>query len=784
MATVYELPADLQDDLDQFQQEVQRLKSGATSAAEFRAFRVPRGVYEQRESDTYMLRVRFPAGIVLPEQLRVLARISQRYGNGVLHVTTRQDIQIHRLLLDDIHSALVELFAAGMSSKGGGGNTVRNITGCCDAGVCADEVFDPSPSVLSLTGFLLPDPLSYQLPRKYKIAVAGCSRDCAGATVNDLGLIAKERDGVQGFAVYVAGGMGGSPRVADLLEAFVPAEEIHLVAEAVKRVFDQHGNRRNRQKARLRFLMEQIGLARFRELYEKELAALRQTAPAKLAPRPLPATTPVGPVTPSKPVEGFDPWRTRHAVPQKQSGYYLVNIPLPLGDLDADRFQQLADLVATHGERTARTTQRQNLVLRFVHQSELPGLHAGLKELGLAGQEPPVLQNLVACTGAATCRLGICLSRGLASAIRDEITGDGLDLDRLGDLKINISGCPNCCGRHPVADIGLFGAARRAFGRLVPHYVLQLGGQVGEGRTRLAEGEQAVPARSLPSLIKDLLAAFGKSPQCPDFAAFLASGGRELAASLAIKYQQVPEFAANPHYYIDWSAHDLFSLAGRGPGECGAGVFDLIEVDLQSAVHELGKGRLFDATILAARALLVTRGQQANSPTEALDLFRRYFVAEKLVDASLVDLIADARRSADSANPGADFHPQSRQVAALVEAVQKLYSSMDASLRFKPVGPEPAPAVAPAAPAASPAEPPAESIACDKEVDFRGVVCPLNYVRTKLVLHQLRAGAVLSVLLDEPGSRNVPESVQKDGHEVLSVGQQGDHWKVLIRKSR
>jgi sulfite reductase (ferredoxin) len=782
MATVYELPVDLQSDLDQFREEVQKLNRGAVSAAEFRAFRVPRGVYEQRESDTYMLRVRFPAGIVLPQQLRVLAQVSQRYGNGVLHVTTRQDIQIHRLLLDDIHPALVELLAAGMSSKGGGGNTVRNITGCCNAGVCAEEAFDPSGYILSLTGFLLPDPLSYQLPRKYKIAVSGCSRDCAGATINDLGLIAKQQDGVPGFAVYVAGGMGGSPRVADRLETFVPAGQVHLVAEAVKRVFDQHGNRRNRQKARLRFLVEQIGLARFRELYQKELVAVRKAVPEDLVPRPLPNVSPVGPVTPSEPVEGFAPWRERHAVPQKQPEYHRVTIPLSLGDIEAGRLTRLADVVAGHGEQILRATQRQNLVLRFVHLSELPSLHAELKELGLAGQESPVIENLVACTGAATCRLGICLSRGLASAIRDEITGDGLDLDRLGDLTINISGCPNACGRHPAADIGLFGAARRAHGRLVPHYVLQLGGRLGEGRTRLAEGQQFVPARNVPLLVKELLTAFEKSPQCPDFAAFLESGGRKLADSLAAKHQQVPEFAADPRYYIDWSADELFSLAGRGPGECGAGVFDLIEVDLQSAADALAKGRLFDATILAARALLVTRGQQANSPVEALDLFGRYFIAEKLVDSTLVEPIVQARRSAQSENPGANFLADPRQVTTLVEAVQQLYAGMDASLRFKPVGQEPAPAAAASSAAQASTQALVPDVACDKEVDFRGVVCPLNYVRTKLVLDQLSVAAVLSVLLDEPGSHNVPESVQKDGHEVLSVDRQDDHWKVVIRK--
>jgi sulfite reductase (ferredoxin) len=276
----------LEEEVELFGREIERFRRSEVSEAEFRTFRVPRGVYEQRESGTYMLRVRFPAGVVLPEHMRALAHASQEFGNGVLHVTTRQDIQVHRVLLDNIQPALSVLAAAGLSTKGGGGNTVRNITGCSDAGVCPYEQFDVAPYVSAVTERLLPDPLSYQLPRKYKLAFSGCPRDCAGATVNDLGFIAKTREGQRGFAVYVAGGMGASSRVSDLLEEFIPAEEAHLTAEAVKRVFDQHGNRRSRNRARLRFLVQDIGLPRLRELYAAELSKLKQSAPASLRPEP------------------------------------------------------------------------------------------------------------------------------------------------------------------------------------------------------------------------------------------------------------------------------------------------------------------------------------------------------------------------------------------------------------------------------------------------------------------------------------------------------------------
>jgi sulfite reductase (ferredoxin) len=771
--TIFHLPEVFGEDANRFREETERFKRGAMSAAEFRSYRVPMGVYEQREADTYMLRVRFPAGGVLPHQMRTLAEVARKYGNGVLHVTTRQDIQVHRVLIDDVPRAFEELYAAGLSTRGGGGNTVRNITACHDAGVCPDEVFDPSGYAIALSEFLLPDPLSYQLPRKYKIGFSGCSRDCSGATVNDLGFIARRRNGSLGFAVHIGGGLGAASRVGELFEEFVPAHEAHFVAEAVKRVFDKHGNRKNRNKARLRFLIGKIGLEGFRDLYEAELTELRRAGLPALEPRDLPGCERPVPADGAQPGDGFEAWRRENVSSQRQDEHFLVQIPLMLGDIPADTLERLADLVERRGEGMLRTTHVQNLVVRWIHENELAGLHAELSDLGLAGADAPLLRNLVACAGAATCKLGICLSRGLARAVRTALERNGSDLDGLGDLKIHVSGCPNACGRHPVADIGLHGAARRVKGRLVPHYVLQLGGRVAEGQTRLAAGKQSIPARNVPAAVVDLLEAFRKSARCPDFEGFLAAGSEKLVEELGSRYGEVPDFQEDKNYYFDWDADEIFSLAGRGPGECGAGVFDLIEVDLASARDALSEERLFEATVLAARALLVTRGQQADSESEALRLFTEHFIDEKLVDDSHRALIERAAAAAKSPQPASAFAGEPAQAAGFVETIQKLFDGMDPSLRFKPVAKEAAPEAGAGA---------AERPAIAREADFRGVVCPLNYVKTKMILDQLDGGAVLSVLLDEEGTRNVPQSVKEDGHAVLSVEQEGESWRVLIRK--
>jgi sulfite reductase (ferredoxin) len=437
-----------------------------------------------------------------------------------------------------------------------------------------------------------------------------------------------------------------------------------------------------------------------------------------------------------------------------------------------------------------RTTQQQNLVFRWIHEDDLPDVHRRLQAIGLASMEPAILSNMIACAGASTCRLGICLSRGLAKAIRDKLVADGPSLEGLDALKISISGCPNSCGRHPVADIGLFGAARRANGQLVPQYVVQLGGRVGVGGTRLAVGQEAVPARNVPALIAELLAAFVRSPHFPDFARVADAERAQIEQTVVSKYQAVPDFNEHKEYYIDWDANESFSLAGRGPGECGAGVFDLIEVDLESAREAIKNGRFLEATVLAARALLGTRGEQASSEAEALDLFSRLFLAEGLVEPAYGVLVGIATAAVKT--PSASDHEymvpavEPGEVGKFLERIEKLYGDMGTSLRFKPAQPAQAvvgqvaadheymvPAVAPATVAASPAE---------READFRGVICPLNYVKTKMVLASMKSGSVLSVLLDEPGSRNVPASVEKDGHSVLSIHQEEQHWRVRIRK--
>jgi sulfite reductase (ferredoxin) len=551
----------LTEDVEYLAEQISEFKAGALSAAEFRAYRTMRGIYEHRTPGTYMVRARFAAGLISPEQSRALARAACCYGNGQLHLTTRQDVQVHGVVLDNLRHVVAELQAAGVLIRGGGGNALRNILACSDAGVCRHEAFDVSPYARAVTELLLRDPRSCQLPRKYKIAFSGCEWDCAGATVNDLGLIARVRDGLQGFSVYVGGGMGTMSRAADLLEPFVPAGEVHLVAEAVKHIFDRYGNRENRSKARLRFLLQQQGLPWFRERYNEEMATLRLSSPPlAIAAAPaaarcdasqpaaagcdaslpaaagcdasLPAAAGCDAGLPAASDDNFTRWQQLLAAPQRQPGYFRVTIPVFLGDISAGDVEALAGVAERYGEPMLRATQSQNLVLRWVAQDTLQDLYRDLAALNLAGVDAPILQNLVACIGPETCNFGACQSSDVARAIRQRLLSRSSDWNALGDFRIHISGCPNSCGRHPIADIGLYGVKRRVGDAVVPHYVLQVGGRLGEKQTHLAEGKQAVPAEHIPDLIIALLEAFLKSPTCPDFRAFLQQGGHGVIEGL------------------------------------------------------------------------------------------------------------------------------------------------------------------------------------------------------------------------------------------------------------
>jgi sulfite reductase (ferredoxin) len=504
---ILRIPESVKEDTLAYRGQVQKFLQGQTSPVAFRAYRVPMGIYEQRAAGRYMVRIRIGAGLVLPYQLERIAELSKTYGNGIIHVTTRQDIQIHEVNIEDTPDVLESLLEAGLSPRGGGGNTVRNITACPRAGVCPKEEFDVAPYAIAVAEYLLQFKSSYNLPRKYKIVFSGCSNDCAFASVADLGFYAHQKDGVKGFAVYAGGGLGSNPAVAVKVEDFIADNEILEVAEAIKRLFDKHGDRSNKHKARLRYVVARIGTEEFVKLYNDERAELRKQGLQGKVPE-------IRDIASRFEASGSSPGSdnnqlvlSHNVLPEKMEGLFSVGLSLNLGDIPADDLVKIGQIAEEFGQGLVRTTQLQNLLITSVPQQNVEKLKSALQGLSIdvIGDGSP---KIVACAGAATCKLGLCLSRGLADAISHKLAQVKVSASEPKRV-IRISGCPNSCGHHFIADIGFEGKAKRLNGQLMPFYDVLVGARVFEGEAHLAQKVGTVPAKAIPQLLTEALSNGG-----------------------------------------------------------------------------------------------------------------------------------------------------------------------------------------------------------------------------------------------------------------------------------
>ncbi|HHL40167.1 MAG TPA: hypothetical protein ENJ37_06645 [Deltaproteobacteria bacterium] len=806
----YEIPQEIIDDIDVYAAEVEKVLRGEISRERFKPFRVTRGVYAQRGQTTHMMRIRVPAGGLLPEQMRRIADLSERYGNGIPHVTTRQDVQLHRVVLEDTVKAMRSLAEVGLSTRGGGGNTLRNVTACPESGVCPRESFDVAPYAVAVTEALLTHPSAYSLPRKYKIAFSGCAEDCALATINDVGFVAVRRGrggaAEEGFQVWAAGGMGAWSRPATLIEEFIPADQALAVAEAVMNLFDKHGNRRNKHKARLRFVIEKYGERKFLDLYRRELDAVRSSGPRPMALRPVPRLRDVGAVEAGEPPAGFDErgfelWRASNVREQKQPGFHYARIRLELGDIEAPVLRRLADVVERFGEGTLRTGHDQNLMIRWLREEELRPLFAALAELGLGRAGAGRIDDVLCCPGASTCNLGICLSRNMAAELTRELCGGGLDLGSL-DVDIKISGCPNACGQHPVGAIGLYGAAKRGDGRLAPHYEVLAGGRVEAGKTRLAETYGFVPAKRIPAFVTELLGRYAAERGEGGFHDYLDGGGRAVVRELVERYSTMPPHDEAPQMYTDWGVDEEFSLAGLGPGECGAGVFDIIDVDIEEAEgslagarRALAQGRLEEASeaayrglVATCKALLITQGIETASDEEAVDHFESKFIGRGLVPERFAGLDRTAELLSSRLLNERGLDEYLGRIEAMLDRVKALYSSMDDFFHFRLERIEGEKGGEGEAPAPESRQAPGgaedEGGAGPVLMDLRGVKCPINYVKAKIKLETMKKGEELLLYLDEGEPiRNVPSSLRNDGQEILRMEKTGDHYELLVKKA-
>ena len=777
---VFRIPETIREDTGKFKENLKQFLAGDLSAERFKGYRVPMGIYGQRgdfEAEKYMVRVRIPGGFLTEEQFKLLGELSREYGVGYLHFTTRQDIQLHQIEIDDSAEILDKLLQAGLSPRGGGGNTVRNIMNSPAAGVDPVGRFDTTAHCLALSEYLLADRSSFNLPRKYKIAFSVSHQDQGLATINDLGFIATLQDGRRGFKVYAAGGMGNQPAVAFKLLDFVAEDEIFAVAEAIKRLFDRYGDRSNRHQARLRFVRRRFGEDKFKELfleYFNEVKAEAEAGELKFT--------------------DLDYYKN-----QIESGKAadVLNLNPLNGDL---KYQEVMDLIQLLQKYnlSVRTTNKQGLLLRGVKQADLEALKEDLAAVNQNLLDSEAL-SAVACKGASTCRLGLCHSPNLAEAIRENLLE--IEQQKRESLpQIYISGCPNSCGQHHIGKIGFEGKARRENGRLIPYYSLLLGAKVSEENTYYAKKAVDLPAKRIPAFLVELAEklAAAEDYSLEQFNDYLETGGREEIIQLAQKYTEIPAYSTEADFYQDWGQNEDFSLAGRGPGECGTGVLEIVRLDLDQAGAAYEKGTaeddsdsLYQAIIAAARSLLIIRGVDTEKDRVIIKEFKKKFIAEDWVAASKEELLEQALdyRLGDQE----ELLSLSSEIKDLIDRLEALFNSLNSSLEFtikkltavKNSG------------AAESVE--TESVSKNSEndkaaaaekkkyrrKDLRGVQCPINFVKAKLFLEPLPAGEIVDFYLDEGEPiKNVPRSLENEDHKILKNEKQPEgHYLLRVKKA-
>ncbi len=576
------------EDIDKFERVLAGYLAGTVDEDVFRVFRLTNGIYGQRQGGhNQMLRVRIPYGGVTPEQLDMFGRIADEYSRGWGHITTRQNIQLHYVPLERVPDAMRELGRVGLTTREACGDAVRNVMGCHLAGACPQEHLDITQWAEAANRHFLRNPIAQRLPRKFKINFSGCETDCGQAMFNDVGVVASRREGEDGsvelgFRVFVAGGLGANPFPAVLLEDFTPREELLPTLESILRVFHQTGNRDNKLRARMKWVVQTLGWeeTQRRVLKERKFLLASNTWPGGIpeevekygdAPAGVHATvtpTPIGqgtPVTLRSNVP-YERWAEANVVRGAANGTVSAIAYAKLGDITSDQFRALASIQREFGA-SVRLTNRQNLAFRDLTEEQLPKLYARLDAVGMAEPGAELSRDVVACPGADTCNLAVTQSRGLADAISGRLEEEGLA--EVGGIRTNISGCTNSCGQHHIADIGFSGAERRAHGQSAPGYTMLLGGYVGDASINFGERALRLPAKAAPEAAVRVVRRFSEEREAGEtFRGWMdRSGGVKVIAEGLKDLDVFPTFEENPDFYVDYGETGPY-VAEVGESEC------------------------------------------------------------------------------------------------------------------------------------------------------------------------------------------------------------------------
>lgn len=661
------LSATIEEELALYQKQIKKYRAGELGETKMQKFRLQFGTYAQRQEGVQMQRIKIPGGYLNADQLTRLADTADRYASGFIHFTTREDAQLYYLQLENAPALLRELAEVGITTREACGNTVRNITACYRAGVSHNEVFDVYPYSRALFRFLLRNKHNQNMGRKMKFAFEGCAEDHSALAFHDLGFhaVVREENGQvqRGFRVHVGGGMGSGPYIAQIYSEFLPVEEMFSFATAVIRIFDRYGERKQRMKARMKFLVQSMGWEKFRAAVDAERAALGPLPPVsdflEASAEPVLAETPtvLNVLNPLTNDANYQAWARDSVIAHRSKNLRGVHVRTKFGDLTSDNARTLADIARRFSAGELRVSIEQNLFLPWVRAEDLPALYTALKAVSLADPGTETIADVTACPGADTCRLGIASAKGLGTAISDSFFNGTLApyFEAHRDLRIKISGCPNGCAQHAVANIGFHAAAVTQNGHNLPAHLLFLGGQSNHGQPRAAKVFGRFPARNAIKVVETLLTLHDTEKQPgEEFNAFLARLGDQRVKEVLEPHKAIPAFENDPQFYDDYGhENERFTVRSGVRGECAGTTiaevvptFDKAHTRLAQTAAYIQHGNYeqalieaYEAAAAAARVPLYQKLVDPFTSLEALWEFENLFVLSGQTDGSWQELL-------------------------------------------------------------------------------------------------------------------------------------------------
>lgn len=587
----------LEKETNNFANKVKLYRQGKLADDDFRRFRLQHGAYGSRLRPDYsMIRIKVPSGEITPEQLEKIATLSEAFSIGSAHVSTRQNIQLHWVQLEDVSEVMRGLVEVGLTTREACGNTVRNVMCSHFAGVCSNEVFDATPYSTAIAKFLLRNPMSQNLPRKFKINF-GCCNKHGLVRIADIGLVPDLRDGKKGFRIYLGGGLGAASFIGHLLEDFTSEEQLLSTCMATIRLFDRLGNRDNMARNRMRYLVNEIGWEKFQKMVLKERAIVEMTVSEFTKNLyqvnfddsyvPLKKSTkynslPIVETNISTTSNGYDRWLHTNVVPQKQENYFTIFITLGAGDITSSQLRSLALLIRKFSsESIARNTPQQNFAIRYIYNNDLPAVYKKLMAIGLANPGALTITSAVGCSGTTSCNLAITNSHRLAKEVQRTLLELGFDVDNdLRNSTIKISGCPNSCGQHEIATIGFFGGAARIENSMAPVYTMLFGGNGYEDEGKLGKAIMRVPAKRVIDVIKKIVELYKNEKSSSEtldmwIDRIINNNGNgniknmDDIKTLLTPVTQLPPFEEDQELYQDYG-NDIKFVAKTARGECAA----------------------------------------------------------------------------------------------------------------------------------------------------------------------------------------------------------------------